>query len=99
MVASVAAYFSLNRGRLMDAARPAISHAIPEPSATPADRGLMTPFQVTAPPMIATPVGSNATAVTNTVMVSAGTNSWQRVTAGRYADLIREIRSARGDAQ
>jgi hypothetical protein len=51
------------------------------------------------PPVVASPV-TNTVIVTNTNSQPSGnTNSWQRETAGRYADLINEIRNARGHVQ
>ncbi len=94
LVAVVAVYLSLNKGRLMDAARTVTSQAVPEHGASPTDRG-----EAPTPPIIAQPIGSNAIVVTSPAPLPAATNAWERLTAGRYADLIKEIRNARGNPQ
>jgi hypothetical protein len=90
----VAGYLTLNKGRLTDAAPAAISQAGREQGTIPTERGT-----VMTPATPANSVGTNAATVTNAPPLSATTNTWERVTAGQYADLIKEIRNARGNAQ
>ena len=94
VVAAVAGYLTLNKGRLTDGAPAAMSQAGGEQGTTPTERGTGT---TTATP--AKSIGTNAATVTSAPPLSATTNTWERVTAGQYADLIKEIRDARGNVQ
>ena len=99
LVAAGGAFYSINHGALGDHLGPATNAVAPEHSPATADRAVPTVLQSNAlPTMVPVAIAKKLPPMSRETIPSS-TNTWESVTAARYADLIKEIRQARGNAQ
>jgi len=98
-VAAGGVYYSMHHGALGDHLGPATNAVAPEHSPATADRAVPTALQSNAlPAMGPAAIAKNVPGMSRETIPSS-TNTWESVTAARYADLIKEIRQARGNTQ
>ena len=99
LVAAGGAFYSINRGTLREYFRPAVGVETNANTPDTTNRAASASRQTNGPPAIGPSVNAkNVPAVSHEVN-HVSTNTWESVAAGRYADLIKEIRQARGNAQ
>lgn len=97
LAGAVVAYLSLNKTGTAETVRAAIKKVVPGHDSL--SEGGVAAIGAKSMPSAPPETGiTNATVETN-AMAGAATNSWERATAGKYADLLQEIRNARGNAQ
>jgi hypothetical protein len=99
LVAAVGVYYSINHGALGDHLRPAIDAIAPEHTHATADRAMPTVLQSNALPTIGTAAITKNVPAMSQEAIPISTNTWESATAEKYADLIKHIREARGNAQ
>jgi hypothetical protein len=92
LVAAGGVYYSMHHGALGDHLRPAVGAETAANTPVTADRVVPTALQSNALPAMIPAAMSRET-------IPSSANTWESVTAARYADLIKEIRQARGNAQ
>jgi hypothetical protein len=98
-VAAGGVYYSMHHGAMGDHLRPATDALAPEHSPATTDRPVPTALQSNALPVLGpAAIAKNVTGMSHETIPNS-TNTWESVTAARYADLIKEIRQARGNAQ
>lgn len=99
LVAAGGVYCSMHHGALGDHLRPAVGAETAANTPVTADRVVPTALQSNAlPAMIPAAIAKNLPPMSRETIPSSA-NTWESVTAARYADLIKEIRQARGNAQ
>ena len=89
----------MHHGAPGDHLRPATDAVAPEHGPATADRTVPNALQSKAlPAMVPAAIAKNPPPIIREAIPSS-TNTWESVTAAKYADLIKEIRQARGNAQ
>ena len=99
LVAVGGVYYSMHHGALGDHLGLATNAVAPEHSPATTDQAVPIALQSNALPAIGpAAIAKNVLGMSHETIPNS-TNTWESVTAARYADLIKEIRQARGNAQ
>jgi len=99
LAAAGGVFYSLNHVTLREYFRPAVGAETNANTPVTTNRVVPASVQNNALSAIAPAVIANNVPAGSREANPVSTNTWESVAAGRYADLIKEIRQARGNAQ